>query len=46
MGMPKNKHWALLKPTENTVAGLQLGKLMEMAWTPSFRPVEVVLNGD
>ena len=46
MGMPKNKHWALLKPTENTVAGLQLGKLMEMAWTPSSRPVEVVLNGD
>lgn len=46
MGMPENKHWALLKPTENTVAGLQLGKLMDMAWTPSFRPVEVVLNGD
>lgn len=44
--MPKNKHWALLKPTENTVAGLQLGKLMNMAWTPGFRPVEVVLNGD
>lgn len=46
MGMPKNKHWALLKPSENTVAGFQLGKLMGMAWTPSFRPVEVVLNGD
>lgn len=46
MGMPKNKHWALLKPTENTVAGLKLGKLMGMEWTPSFRPVEVVLNGD
>ncbi len=46
MGMPKNKHFALLKPSENTVAGLQLGKLMNMAWTPSFRPVEVVLNGD
>lgn len=46
MGMPKNKHWALLKPTENTVAGFQLGKLMDMAWTPSFKPVEVVLNGD
>lgn len=46
MGMPENKHWALLKPTENTVAGLQLGKLMGMKWTPSFRPVEVVLNGD
>lgn len=46
MGMPENKHWALLKPTENTIAGLQLGKLMGMKWTPSFRPVEVVLNGD
>ncbi len=46
MGMPKNKHWALLKPTENTVAGLQLGKLLDMPWTPSFRPIEVVLNGD
>ena len=46
MGMPKNKHWALLKPSENTVAGLQIGKLLDMAWTPSFRPVEVVLNGD
>ena len=46
MGMSKNKHFALLKPTENTVAGLNLGKLMDMAWTPDFRPVEVVLNGD
>ncbi len=46
MGMPKNKHWALLKPSENTVAGLHLGKLAGMAWTPDFRPVEVVLNGD
>ncbi|MDE6556017.1 MAG: CotH kinase family protein [Duncaniella sp.] len=46
MGMPKNKHWALLKPSENTVAGLHLGKLLDMAWTPDFKPVEVVLNGD
>ncbi len=46
MGLPKNKHFALLKPSENTVAGLYLGKLMNMAWTPSFRPIEVVLNGD
>lgn len=46
MGMPKNKHFALLKPTENTVAGMQMGRLMGMAWTPGFRPVEVVLNGD
>lgn len=46
MGLPANKHWALLKPTENTVAGLRLGKLMEMVWTPDFRPIEVVLNGN
>lgn len=46
IGMPKNKHWALLKPSENTVAGLQFGRIMNMAWTPDFRPVEVVLNGD
>ena len=46
LGMPKNKHFALLKPSENTVAGLHLGKLMNMVWTPDFRPVEVVLNGD
>lgn len=46
MGLPKNKHFALLKPSENTVAGLQLGRLMNMAWTPDFRPVEVILNGD
>lgn len=46
LGMPRNKHWALLKPSENTIAGLQLGKLFNMAWTPSMHPVEVVLNGD
>lgn len=46
IGMPKNKHWALLKPTETTIAGLQLGKIMGFDWTPDFRPVEVVLNDD
>ena len=46
MGMAKNRHWALLKPAEATVAGLRLGTLMGMAWTPDYRPVEVVLNGD
>lgn len=45
-GMAANKHWALLKPTEHTVAGMELGRLSGMAWTPDFRPVEVVLNGD
>lgn len=44
LGMSKNKHWALIKPSEATVAGFRLGRLMNMAWTPDFRPVEVVLN--
>lgn len=46
MGMGKNKHWALLKPSENIVAGMEMGRLMNFRWTPDFRPVEVVLNGD
>lgn len=45
-GLPANKHFALLKPSEATVAGLLLGRIMGMSWTPGFRPVEVVLNGD
>lgn len=45
LGMPKNKHWALLKPSEATVAGFHLGEIMDMSWTPHYRPVEVVLNG-
>ena len=28
------------------MAGLQLGKLLDMGLTPSFRPLEVMLNGD
>ena len=44
--MNKNKHWALLRFYEPTVAGMQLGNIMGMDWTPSTRPVEVVLNGD
>ena len=46
MGMPKNKHWALLKFWPPTMAGMKLGELMGMAWTPSTKPIEVVLNGD
>ena len=45
-GMSRNKHWALLKFNEATVAGMRLGNVMGMDWTPSTRPVEVVLNGD
>lgn len=46
LGMNKHRHWALLKFYEPTVAGMQLGNIMGMDWTPSTRPVEVVLNGD
>lgn len=46
LDMPENKHWALLKPFESSVAGFQLGKILDMAWTPSAQPVEVMLNGD
>lgn len=46
LGMPKDKHWALLKFNEPTIAGYQLGKIMGMDWTASAKPVEVVINGD
>lgn len=46
LGMPKNKHWALLKFNPPTMAGFKLGNLIGMDWTPSCKPIEVVLNGD
>lgn len=46
LGMNANKHWALLKFNEPTIAGFQLGNIMGLDWTPSTRPIEVVLNGD
>lgn len=46
LGMKKHRHWALLKFYEPTVAGMQLGNVMGMDWTPSTKPLEVVLNGD
>ncbi len=45
-GLPTHRHWALLKFYEPTVAGLQLGKIMDMDWTASAVPLEVVLNGN
>ena len=46
LGMGSNKHWALLKFYEPTVVGMNLGEMFGMDWTPSTRPLEVVLNGD
>lgn len=52
LGMPKGKHWALMSGADdqlgflrNTV-GLMLSEQMGLPWTPSQRPVELVLNGD
>lgn len=46
LGMPANKHWALLQFQVGAVAGFALGEIFEMAWTPRYRPVELVLNGE
>lgn len=46
LGMPESRHWALLKFWAPTMAGLKLGELIGMSWTPSTKPIEVVLNGD
>lgn len=46
LGMAKNKHWVLLNFSDITIAGMELGRLMGMAWNPHAKPVEVVLNGD
>ena len=52
LGMTKSKHFALLAHADdskgfmrNTI-GFQLSKLIGMTWTPTAKPLEVVLNGD
>ena len=49
LGMPKNKHWALLaRLTDhhlfNEVLGYELGRKLDMPFVPQLQPVEVVLN--
>ncbi len=52
MGMKKNKHFGLLAHADdnlgflrNTV-GFELSRRLGLAWTPTAKPVEVILNGD
>ena len=52
LGMTKSKHFALLAHADdnkgfmrNTI-GFQLSKLIGITWTPTAKPLEVVLNGD
>lgn len=46
LGMATNKHWVLLNFGDVTIAGMELGRMMGMAWNPHAKPVEVMLNGD
>lgn len=52
MGMNKNKHFALMANADDELSGLrnavgyQLARMLDMPWTPTAKPVEVVLNGE
>lgn len=53
LGMPSNRHWALLACATNWPVGLvsnalpfEIGNRMGMSWNPRMRPVEAVLNGE
>lgn len=50
LGLTKSKHFALLAETDRLYLtsfwGFELGRAVEMAWTPAFQPVELVLNGN
>ena len=52
LGMTKSKHFALLAHADDTkgfmrnAVGMELSKMIGLAWTPEAKPVEVVLNGD
>lgn len=52
MGLPKNKHFALLHYIGGTtsyfgeVMGFEIARHLGMDWVPTVKPVEVMLNGD
>lgn len=52
LGMTKSKHYAILAHADDNkgylrnFTGFNLGKRMELPWTPEQQPVEVVINGD
>ena len=52
MGMNKSKHFALMANADDELSGLrnavgyQLARMLDMPWTPTAKPVEVVLNGE
>ena len=44
----KDKEWRLLKDAVslNTIVGLQVSRILEMEWTASYIPCNVIVNGD
>ena len=55
LGMKKSKHFTLLAHADDSndrkgfmrnAVGLELSKMIGLAWTPDAKPLEVVLNGD
>lgn len=52
LGMKKSKHFALMANADDELSGLrnavgyQLARMLDMPWTPSDKPVEVVLNNE
>ena len=52
LGMSKSKHYAILAHADDETGylknftGFNLGKRMELPWTPGMQPIEVVINGD
>lgn len=44
----KDKEWRLLKDAVslNTIVGLKISQLLEMEWTTSYVPCNVIINGD
>lgn len=52
LGMTKSKHYAILAHADDgygymrNFTGFNLGKRIELPWTPWQQPVEVVINGD
>lgn len=51
MGMPSNRHWVLLanaldQSQVRTTAAMAMSEATDLAWTPRFRHVELILNGE
>lgn len=52
MGLQSSKHFALLAHPDDELGflrepmGFKMSELLGMAWTPAFKPLELVLNGE